>query len=116
MINPFFSNKGPFRISEIFAFLNINKDRNIKDININNISDLFSCNQNDITFFHSKKYKDLAKNTKASFCITTQNLKNELPESCNPLIVDNVLISIAKLTEKFYPDSINDHFDKSNYV
>ena len=71
MINPFFENKGPFRISEILGFLNITKKIDDDDINISNISDLFSSTQNDITFFHSKKYKDLAKKTKASFCITT---------------------------------------------
>ena len=36
------------------------------------IKDLFTSKKNDITFFHSKKYKDIAKNTKASFCITTE--------------------------------------------
>ena len=113
MNNPFFENKGPFKISEIFAFLNITKEIDVDDINIGNISDLFSSTQNDITFFHSKKYKDLAKKTKASFCITTQNLKKELPESCKPIIVENVLVSISKVTEKFYPDSINDHFDNT---
>ena len=40
----------------------------------------------------SKKYKDLAKNTKASFCITNETLKNELPKNCTPLIVNNVLV------------------------
>ena len=30
---------------------------------------------------NSKKYKDAAKKTKASFCITTENLKNELPKN-----------------------------------
>ena len=68
---------------------------------------------NDITFFHSKKYKDIAKKTKASFCITTENLKNEFTKNCIPLIVDNVLVSTSKITSKFYPDSINDDFDET---
>ena len=67
----------------------------------------------DITFFHSKKYKDAAKKTKASFCITTENLKNELPKNCIPIIVENVLVSTSKITSLFYPDSINDDFDET---
>ena len=70
-------------------------------------------NLNEITFFHSKKYKNAANNTKASFCITTENLKNELPKSCKPIIVDNVLVSTSIVTAKFYPDSINDNFDET---
>ena len=111
MINPFFKNKGPFKISEIISVLKINKDQVNDDIDIYNITDLFSSKQNDITFLHSKKYNDIAKKTKASFCITTKNLKNELPESCKPLLVDNVLVSTSKVTEKFYPSSINDYFE-----
>ena len=41
--------------------------------NVTDIQALISSNSNDITFFHSKKYKELAKNTKASFCITNEN-------------------------------------------
>jgi len=111
MHNPFFINKGPFRISEILNFLGIKSDKLFEDIDVTDISDLISANTNNITFLHSKKYNDVAKKTKASFCITTSNLKTELPKTCIPLIVSNVLVSIAKVTEKFYPNSINDLFD-----
>ena len=111
MDNPFFTKKGPFKISEILNILNLQ----IKDLNINqsleDIKDLYSAESNDISFFHSKKYKDLASNTKATFCITTEALKNDLPKSCIPLIVENVLVSTSIVTAKFYPDSINDNFD-----
>jgi UDP-3-O-[3-hydroxymyristoyl] glucosamine N-acyltransferase len=109
--NPFFKNHGPFLISEILNALKINDDI----INLNNkiqdIKDLLNSNKNEITFFHSKKYIDFAKKTKASYCITTEALKNELPNNCIPLIVDNVLLAVSQLTSKFYPDSINDDFD-----
>ena len=81
--------------------------------NITDIKDLSTSNTNEITFFHSKKYQDLAKNTKASFCLTTEKLKNELPISCKPIVVSNVLVATSKITAKFYPDSINDNFDDS---
>ena len=60
--------------------------------------------EKNITFFHSKKYKEDATKTKASFCITTDALKNELPKSCKPMIVKNVLVSTSKITSLFYPD------------
>ena len=81
------------------------------DQEIIDIKDLFTSKKNDITFFHSKKYKNFAKNTKASFCLTTEILKDKLPKSCTPLIVENVLVSTSKVTSKFYPTSINDNFD-----
>ena len=110
-MHPFFKNYGPFEVLDILNILNINNIKIDMDQNINDIKDLSSSNINDITFFHSKKYKDFANNTKASFCITTENLKNELPKNCEPLVVDNVLISTYKVTAKFYPDSIHDNFD-----
>ena len=111
MSNPFFKNHGPFLISEILKILNINNVRINLDREIVDIKDLYNSNDKDITFLHSKKYKDIAKNTKASYCITTESLKKELPKNCIPLVVENVLISVSQLTTKFYPDSIDDNFD-----
>ena len=111
MHNPFFKNNGPFKISDILNILNLNNINLNIDHNIVDIKDLFTSNINEITFFHSRKYKDIAKNTKASFCITTENLKNDLNKDCKPIIVNNVLVSTSIVTSKFYPDSINDNFD-----
>ena len=113
MINPFFKNNGPFKISEILQTINLSHLENINDQKISDIKDLFTSQINDITFFHSKKYKDFANKTKASFCITTDILKNELPNSCKAIIVKNVLVSTSKVTEKFYPSSVNDNFDNT---
>ena len=112
MVNPFFKNHGPFSILEIIKLLKINFQITQKE-EVKNINDLVSANINDITFFHSKKYKNLANKTKASYCITTNNLKNNLPKNCVPLIVDNVLVSTSIITEKFYPDAVSDNFDNS---
>jgi UDP-3-O-[3-hydroxymyristoyl] glucosamine N-acyltransferase len=111
MKHPFFNNKGPFRISDILNVLNLNNLKINMSQNITDIKDLYNANTNEITFFHSKKYKDVANNTKASFCLTTENLKNELPVNCKPIIVNNVLFSTSIITAKFYPDSINDNYD-----
>jgi len=113
MSNPFFNNYGPFKLKDILKTLNLDLDSFDENIEITDIKDLFSALKSEITFFHSKKYKDIALNTKASFCITSEFLKNDLPKRCTPLIVDNVLFATSKVTEKFYPDSINDNFDES---
>jgi UDP-3-O-[3-hydroxymyristoyl] glucosamine N-acyltransferase len=111
MINPFFKNNGPFKISDILQQINLVDFKIDNDQKITDIKDLLTSEKNDITFFHSKKYKHIAKNTKASFCITTESLKNELPKNCKVLIVKNVLVSTSIVTSKFYPNSINDNFD-----
>ena len=113
MPHPFFKNYGPFPISWIINYLNIKTNKLSTNQEIYDIKDLYTANNSDITFLHSKKYKDIAKETKASFCITTETLKNILPKNCKPLIVENVLVSVSKLTSKFYPDSINDNFDET---
>ena len=113
MSNPFFKNNGPLRINDIYELLNINQNESVNNQEILDIKDLITSNSNDITFFHSKKYTNEAKNTKASFCITTKNLQIDLPKSCISIIVDNVLVSTSIITAKFYPDSINDNFEET---
>ena len=113
MFNPFFNNHGPFQINKIFEFINFDiKDLNYKG-SIKDIRDLVTADEDCITVFHFKKYSEIAKNTKASFCITSKSLKQVLPNTCKPIIVENVLISTAKITEKFYPESVIDNFDLS---
>ena len=111
MSNHFFINKGPFKISKILGILNLENNSIDQNQIVTDVKDLFNASNTDITFFHSKKYKEIASKTKASHCITTQNLKNELPIHCTPLIVENVLASISLVTSKFYPESINDEID-----
>jgi UDP-3-O-[3-hydroxymyristoyl] glucosamine N-acyltransferase len=113
MINPFFLNNGPFNFSEIIKLLNVDIDKKDFDQKIIDIKDLVTSKENEITFFHSKKYKDSAKNTKASFCITTESLKGDLPKNCTPIVVENVLVSTSIVTAKFYPLSVNDNFDET---
>jgi UDP-3-O-[3-hydroxymyristoyl] glucosamine N-acyltransferase len=113
MVNSFFKNNGPFKLSNILKILNLDYENFNIEQDILDIKDLITANQNEISFFHSKKYKDMAKITKASFCITTESLRHNLPTHCKPIIVDNVLVSISKITAKFYPMSINDDFDDS---
>ena len=113
MINPFFKNKGPLKIESLLRLSNIPNTESFKKLKIFDIKDLISATKNDITFFHSKKYELIAAKTKASFCITTNNLANFLPKSCKKVIVDNVLIATAKITKSFYPNAVTDDYDSN---
>ena len=113
MSNSFFKNYGPFKINDLLNDLNISNVINFSDNQIVDIKDLVTADINHLTFFHSKKYHLQALKTKASFCLTFDNLKEYLPKSCQPICVDDVLLSLSKITSKFYPDSTSDDFDNT---
>jgi len=111
MINPFFKNCGPISINKLLQFSNITLNKKFSDITIKDIKDLASAEKENITFFHSKKYEDLASKTKAAFCITTKSLSHTLPKHCKAIIVNNVLVTTAVITKLFYPSAVSDGFD-----
>ena len=110
MSNPFFKNTGPYEINDLLKLIDL-KDQKFPAEKIKDIKDLYSSQNGEITFFHTKKYNDLAKATKASYCLTTEILKSNLPNTCKPIISDKVLLHISMITKIFYPDSITDDFD-----
>ena len=112
MSNPFFKNTGPYKINELLKKID-NNDHDFLDENVNDVKDLYSSKKGDISFYNSKKYVQLAKTTKASYCITSSKLRFDLPISCKAIISENVLLNLAKITKMFYPDSIFDDFDKT---
>ena len=85
MINPFFKNTGPYEINDLLKLIS-KKNQSISNEKINDIKDLNASKKGDITFFHSKKYSELAKSTNASFCITSENLRLFLPTTCKAII------------------------------
>ena len=111
MISHFFKNNGPFKINDLLNLSEITNINNFKDSEILDIKDLVAAKENNITFFHSKKYESFASSTKATFCVTTKNLAHILPSNCFAVIVENVLIASAKITKIFYPNSVTDDFD-----
>ena len=111
MSNIFFKNHGPFEIEKLLKLSKIINKKNFKKLKVTDIKDLVNANDSEISFFHSKKYENLASKTKALFCITTDNLSEILPNNCNKIIVDNVLMCTAMITKIFYPNSITDDFD-----
>ena len=73
MLNPFFINRGPIFLYDVLKLLNI-KNETFKNEAIEDIKDLTNATKKNITFFHSKKYQEYAKITKASYCVTTKQL------------------------------------------
>ena len=112
MVNPFFKNTGPYDINYLLEAINLKIDV-LPDDKIKDIKDLNSSQKGEITFFHSKKYIELAKNTKASYCITSENYRSFLPSNCKAIISDKVLLHTAQITKVFYPDSITDDYDNT---
>ena len=113
MHNPFFKNKGPFKIDKLLKLSGLKNIDNFKNTKIHDIKDLLTSDSKDITFFHSKKYLNLASKTKANFCITSDNLKSYLPKKCNKIIVDNVLITTAKITAQKHVEKLHNSQDIS---
>jgi len=84
-----------------------------KNIKISDIKPLGEASKNDLTFYDSKKYRLFAKKTKANYCLTTQNLAEDLPISTEKIIVKNVLVELAKISKKIYPYADIDYPDYS---
>ena len=109
--NKNFFKKKKVHLSDIFVCLgkkNLNKNETI-----NNIADLTNAKKNDISFFNSAKYVDLLKKTKSPYIISHKKHFNLVNKYSNPIIVENVLKSVALVTNLFYPDALNDSVDFS---
>ena len=76
--NPFFKNKGPFKIKKLLKLAGTDNKKNFANSKVTDIKDLSTATKDNITFFHSKKYAEIALKTKALFCITTDSLKNSI--------------------------------------
>ena len=87
MVNPFYKNHGPVNITEILRILRLDDFKLSTDQDISDVKDLVMAKKNEITFLNSKKYENVAKNTKASYCITLKNLNH---------ICQNVPVSTAE--------------------
>ncbi len=112
MIKNTFFKKKKIYLNDICNLLNLKKYSS-KNYLLNDIKDLNSANKDDLSFFYSLKYKNLAVNTKCKTIITLKKFQKYFPKDINLLFVDNVLLSIAKITLLFYPDSLNEGFDPS---
>jgi len=113
VINPFFKNTGPFNIEKLLSKINVENNENYQKDKVFDVKDLILATKKDLTFFHSKNYSELASKTKASYCVTLNSLSQFLPKSCKKIVVDNVLLTMAKITKEFYPKAVVDNFDET---
>ena len=109
--NPFFKKKQNINLSIILNKLG--KKRINKDIKINNISNLHSASSKDISFMNSLKYLDTLKKSKAKYIICNEAHFHEIKKFCYPIVVKDVLKSVYKVTELFFPESLDDAIDFS---
>ncbi len=114
-INPFFKKRKKTFLNEILKILNFKAKKNYKNILIHDIKNLDLATKNDITFYHTSRYNFLINTTKSKVILTTSKLSNLIPKSKIIISVDNVLLSVAKVTEFLYPNSLNDKFE-NNYL
>ena len=104
----FFFKKKRKTIKELFPKFKIKKN-----FVVNNVRPLQNAGKNDITFFDSQRYKNLAEKTKASICITNDKVEKYLPKKIEKIIVENVLFELSKILKIIYPLSDIDHVDSS---
>ena len=110
------TNKNFFKKKKVFLsdiFICLGKKKLNKNETINNIADLNNAKKKDISFFNSAKYLALLKKTKSAYIITHKKHFNLVKKYANPIIVENVLKSVALVTNLFYPDALNDSVDLS---
>ena len=96
-------------ICKILKIPNIFKN----NIFLNDIKTLDTAKKNELTFLHSSKYLNIISKSKSNFIITSSRYKKYISNK-NLLIVDNVLLSVAKITNLFYPNSLNENFFVEN--
>ena len=106
MNSNFFFKKKNLKLNKIFSNKYLTNN-----FLVNNVKPLHLAQKNDITFFDSLKYKNIASKTKASACITTDGLKKFLPTKIQLIIVKNVLFELAQVLKKIYPTSDIDYPD-----
>ena len=80
-----------------------------RNIFINDIKTLESATKNDLTFLHKSTYLGSIPNVKSKYIITTSKFSKYFTNK-NILVVDNVLLSVAKIAQLFYPESLNENF------
>ena len=107
--NPFYKKIDKISLNKILKILKFSKFK--KKIYLKGINDLINATQYEISFFNSLKYKDSLNKTKSKYIITHKKYEKIVDKVSNSIVVENVLKSVADVTNLFYPDAINDVVD-----
>ena len=110
-INPFFEKNNKVYLNDVLKLLNI-KNLKSKNYKINDIREISKANKDDITFLNSTKYVDIVNKTKSKIIITDIKYKKLISKKFIIISVQNVFLAVARVTELFYPNSIDEGFDE----
>ena len=75
------------------------KKKILKKIKFIMLKILSNATNKDLTFFHSKNYSEFAFKTKASYCVTLENLSNFYQKLVKKLLLKMFLLTMAKITK-----------------
>ena len=109
--NIIFHKKKKIKINDILSVLKLKKVSSIYNKVINDIKPLDLAKKNDITFFHSIRYKKILNKTKSKYILISFKHSNLVSSKNNLIIVKNVLVSLAQITNLLYPESLDDNTD-----
>ena len=99
MINNILKKKIKFASIIKFLKLNIKIKKNFL---VKNFTSLKEAKKGDLTFFSNHKYINDLKKTEASACVISIKYKNFLPNSCFPIISEEVFSDFIKIINFFY--------------
>ena len=101
--NLFFDNYGPFTLQEIIEIAEVSLHKNV-DLNteISGVASLSSASSEHLTFFSNGKYLDAFRQSKAGFCITSEEYAKFAPSDMVVLISKNSYRSYALAAKAFY--------------
>ena len=99
----FYKNNGPFTLAKVVEVTGTNLLDNAKmQEQIFGLASMESATGEDLCFFFDKKSKSKAANIKAKACITTQDLKDLVPDNVIVLLSDNPKLAFFKLNQAMY--------------
>tara|TARA_Y100000992_G_C21263977_1_gene492896 strand:+ start:1145 stop:2125 length:981 start_codon:yes stop_codon:yes gene_type:complete len=110
MKNLFFIPEKNISLFKILDLLKIDKNK-FKDTNVKNIKPLESCTKEDITFLNNSRYLNELNNKKFKFLIIQKKNIKYFNNNKKLLIVNNVLQSVYKIVNLFYPNNTTDIVD-----
>ncbi len=104
----FFKNNGPFKLSEIAEICNAElKDASKAEVLVADMATMGKAGDGEICFFYDKKAKAQAAEIKATACVTTEELKDCVPQNVVVLTTANPKLAFLQLNQKFYSEVRN---------
>lgn len=101
----FFENRGPFTLQQIAEICGAElADASKAQLSVADIATMQSAGAEDICFFYDKKAKAKGAEIKAKACITTEELKDFVPEGVIKLVCANPKLAFLKLNIAFYSE------------